>query len=94
MSTLNVTVTITARQESLIIRLEGENTDPLVIEAKRQLDIVVGSHWKWTNFPVAVNLCVEINGKEHEFPTFIAHKMRELIAQAKIAVEKILRQSD
>ncbi len=86
-----VKVTITARQESLIIRPEGGDIEAVVFEAKRQMDLLVSSHWKWVRFPVVVDLCVEVNGKESNFPSFIVRNMRDLIERSKIILDQMLR---
>lgn len=94
MSALKATVIITARQESLTIYPKGENTDALVIEANRQLDLVVGTHFKQVRFPVVAELCITINGGSGNCRSVEARNIRKLIAQAKVVlVEDLLRQT-
>lgn len=89
--TIKAQVKITAHRESLIIHPEGETIDALVIEARRQLDFVVASHWKWFTVPIRAKLCVTINGNETCRPVE-ARTIRKLIAQAKAVLEEMLRQ--
>lgn len=87
---LSVEIRIAARQESLVFHPVGVSIDALIIEAKRQLDALMGSYWKWLRFPVHVELNIAFDGKVKTC-SFIGLTLREMIARAKIILEGMLK---
>lgn len=90
---ISIEIRIKAREDSLVFHSVEASIDALISKAKRQLDALMESYWKWLKFPMWVELSVSFDGNE-ENRSFIALTIRELITRAKLVIEKMLRQSD